>query len=155
MNLIFKIGILVIVVFAAVTVSSAQGKKVRVHRFEVDGKVVPTDFKAEIVGGRAVYQVKTDDSGYYVPAEVTPVTPEGEVRVILRFRKHVLAFFVHTSNFNVDWLVVGVDAPPFDPENIGDDDPSKYDGIHYIVFAGEPERRLTMKRLKGHVICDD
>ncbi len=143
----------IVFTFGAVSTVFAQDKKVRIARLEVDGQVVTGKFKVEIVTGtKKVYKAKTDETGFFVPAEVIAENKDTFVGVVIRFRKYVLPFFtVHTSKFDVDWLVVGVDIAPYEIENIGDSDPSSIALAYYIEFDGEPGTRITVKESKANV----
>lgn len=121
-----------------------QDRRVNILRLEVDGKPVEADITVDIISAdKGIHRAKSDRNGFFVPESVVAKDSKEIVGVIIKFKKHTLTFFaVHASNFNVDWSVVGLDKKPFDPELLGKSDPSEVASIHFIVFAGEPERRM-------------
>lgn len=135
------------------TVVSAQEKRVNILRLEVDGKPVEADIKVQIITpDKKVHEAKADKKGFFVPESVAARGSDEFVGVIIKFKKHVLTFFtVHTSNFNVDWSVVGVDKEPFDTERLGKSDPSEVEIINYIEFADEPGRNLIVVKSKPKI----
>lgn len=130
-----------------------QERRVNILRLEVDGKRVESDIAVDIVTpDKGVHRAKSDRNGFFVPESIVSKDSKETVGVIIRFKKHTLTFFaVHASNFNVDWSVVGLDKEPFDPDLLGDSDPSEVISIHYIVFSGEPERRMITTTHKPKV----
>ena len=146
MNNTIKTAVLVSLVFAAALVANAQDKKVRIGRLEIDGRPVKARFTVDIItGDKKVYKAKTDGEGFIVPAEVVAKFADTYVGVLITFKKYTLTFFaVHSSNFSVEWKVVGVDTEPFAPELLGETNSADVQAIYYVTFAGEPERNMVV-----------
>ncbi len=141
--------VLILVFCFASVVVSAQPKKVKIIRLEVDGKPVAATFRVEIIDGDKgkVIKAMTAEDGFILPAEVAGKN----VGVIVKFKKYVASFFfVSPPRFDIEWIV-GVDTPPFAPEYLEDADPTDLQVIYYIRTEGEPRPVLSTKMNKPKV----
>lgn len=148
-----KFFALVSVLCIATSVANSQDKKVTISKITVNGKTVRSKFTIEIItSSKKVYKAKTDETGFVVPAEVLRENVDTYVGAIIRFQKFVLPFFtLHTSNFDATWLELGIKTKQFDKDDIGDADPSTIQSVNYIVFDGEPARRISVTTSKPTV----
>jgi hypothetical protein len=149
MELIGKLRFLVIVgliiTYGVVVEVKAQARSTRIVRFEVDGKEVKQKYRVFVLSsGRWIAAGITKD-GFRLP---TVVQKQEHVTLVITFGKHRLNFEdVHISNFRVDWTV-GVDTEPFAEENMDPNEKRAIQKLYYIVFEGEPGRRLTVTKWK-------
>jgi hypothetical protein len=134
-----------IITYGFVVEVKAQAPSTRIVRLEVDGKKVKQRYRVFVLSrGRWIAAQITRD-GFRLP---TVVQKQEQVTLIITFGRHRLEFEdVHISNFRVEWTV-GVDTEPFDEENIDPDEKRAIQQLYYIVFEGEPGRRLTVTKFQ-------
>ena len=132
---------------ALVSEVRAQSGSTRIVRLEVDKKEVKKSYRIFFLSqGRWIEAQKTAD-GFILPRAV-----QNEENVTLRitFGKYKLEFAgVHISNFAVNWIV-GVDKKPFSEDLVDSEQNAEreIEAVYYIVFEGEPDRRVTVMKWK-------
>jgi len=128
-------------------VGFGQSKRVNV-RLEVDGKTRITPFLVRVTSGKKTYRMKGDGKGFTIPRNTAL---QDWVDVTVQFDKHSLKFdHFNSSNFDCGWTV-GVDTPPYQPENLSEgQDPTNITSLYFIRFSGEPERQIVVVTQRNH-----